>query len=63
MKKTYITPAVKATALETFSLIANSITGVGTGNNAADITIGDGETPEVADVKSSYNVWDDDWSE
>ena len=62
MKKTYIIPAVKETALETFSMIANSITKVG-GNSG--LTQGTGPAPSEADVKlgGSYNVWNDDWSE
>lgn len=60
MNKIYIIPAVKTTAMETFSLIANSITDVEGNSN---IQIGTGETPTEADVKSGYNVWNDDWSE
>ena len=58
MKKNYISPVVSELVLATQQLLANSITGVG---GDSGIGIGEGETPEEADVKG-YNVWDIDWT-
>lgn len=58
MKKKYILPSLRLTALVAESLMATSdpkvIVNKGTNVDAADV-----------DVKGtgSYNVWDDDWSE
>ena len=48
MKKTYMTPAVYVHHVQTETMIAASITGVG---GDAGIGKGTGEIPEVADVK------------
>ena len=64
MKKIYIIPSLRTTAMVVETLIANSITdttgvdglGVGGGTSESVVTSGN--------VKGgSYNVWDDDWSE
>jgi len=57
-KKTYISPAIKnETALDTESMIAASITGVG---GDSGLQPGTGETPTTADSKESvdWDIWD-----
>ena len=60
MKKTYHSPAVRVTAIETTMHILQvsnpNVTVTPQGSvNAADV--------EVKSSTPSYNVWDDDWSE
>ena len=60
-KNQYIAPAIEISTIVMEShLMDNSLTSVsgldGVSNSNSDFTGG------AADVKHSYNVWDDDWS-
>ncbi len=64
MKKIYIIPSLRTTAMAVETLIADSITstsnvdGLGVGGGTSESSVNSGN------VKGgSYNVWDDDWSE
>ena len=65
MKKTYITPELKAVYTAQTLLQSGSLTISGTTGSA---TFYDGDATSAAMVKGdrgsreSYNVWDDDWS-
>ena len=55
MKKTYIIPVAESISFEVESMIANSIKSVA-GNSG--ITVGEGETPTTADVKTNTVEWE-----
>lgn len=63
MKKTYIIPAMVVVPFIATQVIAgaNSITKIG---GDSGLEIGEGEIPDVADVKlydSNHDIWDDEW--
>ena len=59
MKKTYIIPTLLITSVHTERLIAESLNLNATGSDG-DVLVKDNRASETS---SSYNVWNDDWSE
>ncbi len=66
MKKSYINPAmyIVVTALaESVLNLSNQLSSNGSSVVLNPSTMGDGDGSDAVKSYSSYNVWDDDWSQ
>ena len=62
MKKIYIAPALRATALSLQGIIAQSNQFDGNSVNLNPETMGDGDGSDAVKSTGGFNVWSDDWS-